>query len=300
MKIHFSSSAFRGEDNIAEKWKRCQEKVHSYGWEGGIQLHNTESREVIDQLAALEVPMSVHGPFLQDRNWNLSRRDAASSLARIDENVRLYRSMGIRECVFHAGIMSDCCPEAFGHGKSFAECMREAYREELSLSPERGLNRDFTKMEEFALRQTYLKKHLALLRERYEDMLFCVENDFPAFGCINMYFTELVKLEHPVCLDTGHLWISCRLGDRDFKEEVRIAAQSGLVKMCHFHESVWKRSVPREQWSDGHQPLSCRNEELDLKWVLQTLVAGGVDLFVLEFPWADPADVEIFSSYLDS
>ena len=113
-----------------------------------------------------------------------------------------------------------------------------------------------------------------------------------------MLFRDMVKLSHPLCLDTGHLWVSCHLLKRDFHKEVELAAESGLVRMCHFHESIYNSSIPPEQWGDGHRELSIRNPDLDLGRVLRTLARGGCQLFVFEFSQITAEDLAIFHSYL--
>ena len=297
MKIHLSSTAFRGED-FSEKWEACQKKVAAFGWELGIQLHNSESESLVRSLAGQQIPLSIHAPLLQKKNWNLATAEVEEVFSAINENVELFRSAGVYEGVFHGGLMADLSPEAFGHGKSYNECMRAVYREELCLFPGKEYNRDFTDLEEYRWRHDLLKKNLARLRERFKDVRLVLENDFPAYGSMNMLFRDMVKLEHPLCLDTGHLWISCHLLHADFHKEVELAADSGLVRMCHFHESIYNSTIPPDQWGDGHRELAVRNRELDLGRVLRTLHRGGCELFVFEFNNITAQDLEIFHSYL--
>ena len=297
MKIHLSSTAFRGKD-FEEVWNSCLETASGYGFELGIQLHNSENESLVRTLAEKQIPLSIHAPLLQERNWNLAVKNPEEVFSAMEQNVQFFRSAGVTETVFHGGVMADFSPEAFGHGKSYHECMRSVYREELTLFPGKVYNRDFTDLAEYRERQVLLQENLALLRKRFPDMHFSLENDFPAYGSMNMLFRDMVKLSHPLCLDTGHLWVSCHLLKRDFHKEVELAAESGLVRMCHFHESIYNSSIPPEQWGDGHRERSIRNPDLDLGRVLRTLARGGCQLFVFEFSQITAEDLAIFHSYL--
>ena len=134
MKIHFTSTAFHGEDR-QEKLKRCRDCAESFGWEFGVQLHNTAPAWIIEILAREGVPLSVHGPLNQDRFWNLSRKEIGDTLAAMDRNFAEFEKLGIHEVVFHSSLMSDLTPEAFGHGKSYIECMKPFYRPEFARYP---------------------------------------------------------------------------------------------------------------------------------------------------------------------
>ena len=296
MKIHFSTMALQESDR-REKLRRCRSLAEKFGWEFGVQLHNTASVEMIDFLKSEKVPLSVHAPLQQDRFWNLARAEISDTLAAMDRNFAEFEKMGVREVVFHGGLMSDLSPEAFGHGKSYQECMQPLYRPELARFPGQRFNRDFTGEPEYLRRFELLKKNMRLVRERYPSFLICLENDFPAFTAMNMFFRDLVRLETPLCFDTGHLWIAAHQNGVDFQGEAETAARSGLVRMCHLHSSVYTSAIPPEKWSDGHKPLTLFNPEMGLERVFRTLHRGGLEFFVLEIAGADVADLEILRQW---
>lgn len=299
MKIHFTSTAFHGAD-WRDKLKRCRDCAGTFGWEFGVQLHNTAPVRIIENLAGESVPLSVHGPLNQDRFWNLARENAEDTFSAMERNFREFRKLCIREAVFHSALMCDFSPEAFGHGKSYNECMKPAYRPEFARYPGKPFNRDFTGEPEFVRRFEQQKANLRRMRELFPDFLICVENDFPAYTGMNMFFRNLVRLENPLCLDTGHLWITAHQAGVDFQQEVELAVRSGLLRMCHFHSSIYTSAVPADQWSDGHQRLTLNNPEMDLPRVFRTLVRGGLDFFVLEIPGADLEELHLLKQWLDS
>lgn len=297
MKIHLTSGAFHGTD-WREKLCRCRDCAEISGWEFGVQLHNTAPVDVIRNLVREKVPLSVHAPLNQDRFWNIARTNIKDTLAAVDRNFAEFDEMGIREVVFHSGLMSDVSPEAFGHGKSFVECMKPIFRPELARY--RSFNRDFTDEPEYRQRMELQKANLELIRRRYPDFLICVENDYPAFTGMNMFFRDMIQLGSPLCLDTGHLWIAAHQAGIDFQQEVAFAAASGLLRMCHLHSSRYTSAVPADQWSDGHLKLTEVNPEMDLPRVFRTLADSGLDFFVLEIRDADVDDLQLLKQWMDA
>ncbi len=297
MRVDMTSTAFLGED-----WKEqlllCRKYCESVNWDFGVQLHNTAPGEQIRKMIAEKVPLSVHCPLQQNRNWNLATKDADDVFAAIKENFALLQSIGVDHAVFHGALMSDISPEAFGHGKGYYDCMKEVYRRELAFCEESYLNRDFTGENEFALRYGFLKENLAKVRAEFPEITLCIENDFPACGSMNMFPSDMVELKHPICLDMGHLWIATHLAERDFHEEIRIAMRSGLVKMCHFHASVWDDSVPKEKWSDGHMPLTVENRQENLPLAAQIMYEGDLRYFVLEVSRGTWNDIRFLHEFI--
>ena len=114
-----------------------------------------------------------------------------------------------------------------------------------------------------------------------------------------MFFTDMVKLEHPLCLDTGHLWISTHLADRSFHEEGEIAGKSGRLFMTHFHGSLWMSSHPKTCWRDGHQSLNAPNKEMDLPRMAKILKKHGLEYFVLEIGSGTKEDLIALHSFLE-
>ena len=298
MKIHFSSTAFH-DVGWRDKLDRCRAFAENSGWEFGVQLHNTAPVQVIDNLAREGVPLSVHGPLNQDRFWNLARADFQDTLQAMDRNFAEFEKLGICEVVFHSALMCDFSPEAFGHGKSYDECMRPVYRPEFARFPGLRFNRDFTAEPEYRQRMERQKENLRLVRERFPGFLICIENDFPAYTGMNMFFRDMVRLDSPLCLDTGHLWITVHQAGIDFQQEIKTAAASGLLRMCHLHSSSYTSAIPADQWSDGHRKLTLDNPEMDLPQAVRTLAASGLEFFVLEIADADRDDLEILKQWLD-
>ncbi len=297
MRLEMTSSAFLS-GNWQERLNACRTFADSAGFEFGIQLHNTAPAEQIEALGKTGIVLSAHGPLNQRKNWNLATRKTAETFRAIDENIRLFERLKIDRIVFHGAMMSDECPDAFGHGKSYHEAMAPVFRPELALFEGQMYNSDFTNLPEFAGRMALLKENLEVLRIRYPGFLLCLENDFPAYGSAGMFFHDIGRLGHPLCLDTGHLWIAAHLMDRDFHAEIGTALRSGNVRMCHFHASVYDDSIPKNKWSDGHKKLSTPNPKMNLPRVAKKILRGGVDYFVLEIPEGSVEDLKTLHQWL--
>jgi len=297
MRLEMTSSAFLS-GNWQECLKECRTFADSVGFEFGIQLHNTAPAEQIEALGKAGVPLSAHGPLNQKKNWNLATRKTAETFKAIEENIRLFERLKIDKVVFHGAHMCDESPDAFGHGKSYHEAMLPVFRPEFSMFEGYMYNSDFTGHPEFAGRLAILKENLDILRTRYPGFLICLENDFPAYGSAGMFFRDIGSLGHPLCLDTGHLWISTHLMDRDFQREIATALRSGNVRMCHFHASVYNDSIPKNKWSDGHKKLSTPNPKMELECVAKKILKGGVDYFVLEIPEGSAEDLKTLYGWL--
>ncbi len=297
MRLEMTSSAFLS-GNWQARLKECRTFADSVGFEFGIQLHNTAPAEQIETLGRMGILLSAHGPLNQGKNWNLATRNTAETFAAIEENIRLFEKLKIDKAVFHGAHMCDVSPDAFGHGKSYHEAMKPVLRREFSMFEGEMYNSDFTGHPEFIGRMGILKENLEILRVKYPGLLLCLENDFPAYGSAGMFFHDIVRLGHPLCLDTGHLWISTHQMDRDFQGEIDTALRSGNVKMCHFHASIYNQSIPRNKWSDGHQKLSTRNPGMELPRVAKKILKGGVDYFVLEIPEGSADDLRILYGWL--
>lgn len=297
MKIHFTSNAFHGADR-QEKLNRCRNCAESFGWEFGVQLHNTAPAWVIEILMREGVPLSVHGPLNQKHFWNLARKEIADTIAAMDQNFMEFEKLGIYEVVFHGALMSDLTPESFGHGKSYAECMQPFYRPEFARYPGKKYNRDFTDDPEFAVRYELLRQNMILVKQHFPNFLITIENDYPAYNQMNMFFRDMITLNAPLCLDTGHLWITTHQAGIDFQQEVKTAASSGLLRMCHLHSSSYTSAIPADTWMDGHKRLILVNPEMNLPQAFRTMVSAGLDFFVLEIADADVEDLQLMHQWL--
>ena len=299
-RLDFTSTAFRAPETRERILNNSRELCAARGVEFGIQLHNTCTYDEIKFFTDRGVPLSAHAPVEQPYNWNFAAADMTPIWKAVDENIAYLRKLDIDKMVFHGFFMTDVPVPAFGHGRSFWECMKTVLRPKLMRWEGVMLNGDFTALPEYLERRDRVKANLAILRERYPGLTICVENDFPAVGEGDMLPRDLVYYGHPLCLDTGHLWITARLFGRDFVAAANEMIASGQVKMMHLHASKYDDSYPDRQWSDGHLTLTLPNAaNMHLREIVRNAAKSGLRHIVLEIGSGDEEDVRITLGYLD-
>ena len=298
-RLEFTSGVFRDLEHRERILNNSRELCAGCGVEFGVQLHNTCTYDEIKFFIDNGVPLSAHAPVEQPYNWNFAAADMTPIWKAVDENVAYLRGLGVSKMVFHGFFMTDVPVPAFGHGRSFWECMKTVLRPELMRWSEKMLNGDFTALPEYKERQKRVKANLAVLREKYPDLTICLENDFPAVGEGDMLPRDMTGYGHPLCLDTGHLWISARLFGVDFVKAANEMIASGNVRMMHLHASKYDDSYPDECWSDGHLPLSIPNAaNMHLCEIVRNAVAAGLRHIVLEIASGTEEDIRIALRYL--
>lgn len=290
--IDFTSSAVVGE-NGGELVRQAVEACAGYGFQFGIQLHNTSTLEKIEKAASFGVPLSIHAPLLSDFLINLGAESPDESFRVIDDNAKLMRRFGCTKAVFHGFTMTDKPVPAFGRGRSYDECMQSIFRPELCL-PGSRICRNFFDTDEFRERNGRIAQRLEYIREQYPDLTFCIENDFPAYGSAALLPEAMRNYNHPMCLDSSHLWASAFVFDRDFKTEVKNFLSTGKIEMVHLHASKYDHTFAKEEWSDGHLPLSTSNR-MDLPWFVSSCKAAGCRHIVLEIVKGSIDDIHIFA-----
>ena len=297
--LDVTSSAFTGDaghENLLECRKACEQ----HGLTFGIQLHNTATAEEIERIVGFGVPMSAHAPLLSEYAVNLAAEDAGLSLTELQRNAEIMRRHKMNRAVFHGFMMTDLPVPAFGRGRSYDECLGLIFRGEMSIDGTSRICGDFLNTEEYAMRRELVKQRLEFIRREFPDLLFCIENDFPAYGSANLFAGDsAASFGHPVCLDACHLWAASFIYDRDFHHEALEFLDECDVQMVHLHASPFTRDMAKTEWGDGHQPLSIPNL-MDLPLFVRNCRNAGVKHFVLEIIRATPDDIHAFAGMWNS
>ena len=189
---------------------------------------------------------------------------------------------------------------SFGRGRSYDESMSRIFRPEMSIDGKSRICGDFLNTEEYALRREWVKQRLEFIRHEFPDLLFCIENDFPAYGSANLFAGDsAASFGHPICLDTCHLWAAAFIYDRDFHHEALEFLNKCDVQMVHLHASPFTPDTVKTEWGDGHLPLSIPNI-MDLPRFVRNCRRAGVKHFVLEIIKATPDDIHAFAGMWNS
>lgn len=272
---------------FAETCRRC-------GFLPAVQLHNTVSENCIKKIADCGLPMSAHAPVVGDFSLNLATEKNLDVIWKaFDDNAEFMRRHDIAKSVFHGFSMCDELIPRMRSQADYRVTLRKSCRDEFLLE-DTWLNVDYTYMDEYKIRCEILKNNLAELRKRYPDLIFCIENDMPVYGYSNMKLSQMTCLNHPVCVDIGHLYSSSLLFDFDFFEDLEYGLQNLDVQMVHIHNSLMTADVPKRDLTDGHQKLTVRSE-LDWQKALKLFLKYGISDFVLEIGSTDAEDVLAFA-----
>lgn len=293
LQLQLTSNPFNSE-NGAALCAECRRACEQYGYEFGIQLHNSAPEEEIERCVSFQVPLSAHLPLLAQYCINLAAEHGEEAQLELAASAALMREYGISLAVFHGFRMTDEPTPAFGRALSYRDAMKGGFRADLSFDGKSCFNCDFTDRPEFLERRGLVRERLEKLRRDYPGLTICIENDFPSYGSANMFARDMIALKHPICLDISHLWASCHLLGRDFHGEVEKIVASGLVRMVHFHASIYTTDIPILKWSDGHQPLRTPNR-MDLPRLARLFRRAGLNLIVLEIPGGSVQDIHDFA-----
>ncbi len=292
-KLHLdiSSSSVSKEDGL-NLLKEFKETIEKNGFNFGVQLHNTAKSSTIQMLVDNAIPLTVHSPITGKYSLNLATKNSSEIFSAFDENAQFLRKLNVNKSVFHGFSMCDQLIPRMENFSDYDKYLKLIDREELHLNANFPQNKDYTNSEEFLNRRDILKENLKIIRERYPDITFCIENDLPIYNYSSMRIKDLLYLEHPICLDIGHLWASSLLLDFDFYAEVELALQSPQLKMIHFHNSPITSKTPKTQIADGHIGFE-KCYELDFQKVFSLFMKYDIEYLVLEITQITQKDIEI-------
>ncbi len=292
--LDFTSSPFKKANGMANL-EECRKAAEKCGFDFGVQLHNTAGADEIAPLVKAGIKLSAHAPLVAEYAINLGAESFDLSEQLIEYNCEMFRKLGITQTVFHGFAMSDQPVPMFGNKRSYDECMNEIFRPELSIDGKSRICSNFTDTPEFKERRQRVKERLKYIRETYPDILWCIENDFPAYGSANIFSEDAIFLDNPLCLDSSHLWATTNVFNRDFHEETLKFLDSGQVKMAHIHASIYTDEIPKEEWSDGHLPLNTPNA-MELPRFIRACREADVKHYVLEIPSGNSEDIYAFAA----
>ncbi len=295
LRFDITSTAVR---HSRENFERCLEAAQRCGITLGVQLHNSESMDSVNEIISWQIPLSLHAPVSSAKTaFNFAAENAAKSFETLEKCALFMRQNKITDAVFHAFLMSDENPENFGPEISYDKSFGRLFRAENSIDGVCRFNCDFTHTDEFLRRRETLKRNLAEVRRLYPDLKFNIENDFPTYGSGNMLAKDAVYLENPLCLDIGHLWAACFMLKADYMAETERFFESGRIEMMHIHASKYTAAVPYGQWGDGHLPFATPNQ-MRLPEVAAIAKQAKLKYFVIEIAECSSDDVKYLADLL--
>ncbi len=223
--IELSTMCFHRGDILA-KIKECRNLVESHGYEFGIQLHNTVTRDLLSKIKGLDIPFTIHAPIFSDYFINLANDDLPTVLASFQNTASIMHSLRSNIALFHGFFMTE--KPVKNDPANYGKVLRDAVDKKYRLNDTRVMDPKFLETEEFRSYQKTVKKNMTLLRKSYPSFTLCMENDFPGIGNGNQTPEHLIYLDCPIWLDIGHLWASAILNKFDFH-----LGLDTICKRCH-------------------------------------------------------------------
>ncbi len=291
--IEYSSGAFLGKSDVKTIIAQAQEACHEFGFRFGVQIHNAAPREQVEEIASWNLPLSIHAPLLSEYFMNLAAQDPWPAMESLEITVEWMRRLNAELAVFHGFLMTDAPVQAFNQTRSYVQSMKQAFRTDLALEGTPTCS-NFFALPEFRTRLGRVSERLQQIRKNHPGLTFAIENDFPMYSAGLLLGEQAEELQNPLCLDTGHLWASAFIYDRDFHEEAKRFLATNRVRLVHFHASTYTADVPKTKWRDGHRPLSTPNK-MDLPRFLGECKKAGVRHYTFEIANVSAKDIQTFA-----
>lgn len=288
MKIELSTMCFYHGDTLA-KIKRCRNLIESHGFEFGIQLHNSVTKDLYNTIKGLDVQFTIHAPVLSDYFINLANNDFNTILATFQNTASIMQSLQSNVVLFHGFFMTQrpIRNDPANYGKALCDAIDNKYR----LNNTRVMDPKFLKTEEFRNYQNTVKKNIKQLRERYPSYILCIENDFPGIGNGNQTPEHMIYLGCPIWLDTGHLWASAILNKFDFYMGLDMVCKQCQVIGVHLNTNItplnWNLEYPD---GDTHSHFS-EEYDMDMNKIICILKKNQITHFTIEVIDGDIEDV---------
>lgn len=291
IKIEMSSVCFHvGE--VSKKFLECKNIVESHGFEFGIQVHNSITKELYHEITSFDVPFTVHAPVFSEYLMNLAQKNFEKILAGFQSTSQVMQSLKCNTAVFHCFFMTE--KPIRNDPARYGKVLRDAIDKRYLLKNTRVMDPKYLETDEFREYQDTVKDNMARLQEAFPSYILCVENDFPGIGNGNQSPTHLFYLECPVWLDIGHLWSSAILLQFDFYTGLDTMCRQCQVMGVHLNTNTtpinWDLKEPD---GDTHSHFS-RNFDMDMDRIIFILKKNHITHFTIEVINGDKKDIEFF------
>ena len=288
MKIELSTMCFYRGDTLA-KIKRCGNLIESHGFEFGIQLHNSITKDLYNKIKGLDVAFTVHAPVLSDYFINLANNDFNTAIAAFQNTAHAMQSLQSNVALFHGFFMTQ--KPIKNDPANYSKVLRDAIDNKYRLKNTRVMDPKFLETEEFRNYQDTVKKNIKQLREMYPSYTLCIENDFPGIGNGNQTPAHLMYLDCPIWLDIGHLWASAILNKFDFYKGLDMICKQCQVIGVHLNTNRtslnWNFKMPD---GDTHSHFS-REYDMDMDKIIYIIKKNQITHFTIEVIDGDVEDV---------
>lgn len=289
--IEMSTMCFK-EAEVFTKVKNCKEMVESQGFEFGIQLHNTISRELYSKIKGYDVKYTVHAPLFSQHFINLAGDNFERIVEDFENTANILEELNSAIAVLHGFFMTT--KPIKNDPSHYGKVLREAIDSKYLLHNTRVMNPEYLATEEFQGYQKRVKINMERLRSHFPAYILCMENDFPGLGNGNQTPEHLKYLDCPIWLDVGHLWASAILNKFDFYQGLNEICTQCSVMGVHLNTNQtpldWNFKAPM---GDTHSHFST-DYDMDMKKIISLLKENHIRHFTIEIIDGNEKDVAFF------
>lgn len=291
IKIELSTMCLCDSNSLA-KIKQCREFIESQGFDFGIQLHNSITRDLYHIIQGLDVKFTVHAPVFSQYFINLGNSDFRTVLENFQNTVHVMKTLCCTTTLFHGFFMTQ--KPIKNDPNNYGKVLRDAIDDKYRLDNTRVMDPRYLETEEFKNCQNTVKEHMKQLRALYPEYILCLENDFPGIGNGNQTSGHLMYLGCPIWLDTGHLWASSILHQFDYYQELDKVCKQCQVIGVHLNTNRtplnWNLKCPD---GDTHSHFS-REYDMDMDRIIAILKKNQITHFTIEIEDGNLEDVAFF------
>ncbi|MCF6150290.1 MAG: sugar phosphate isomerase/epimerase [Candidatus Kuenenia sp.] len=275
--------------NVLTKIKNCKEIIESQGFEFGIQLHNSTSKELYNKLKGHDVKYTVHAPLFSQYFINLAGDNFGSIVRNFKSTANFMEKMNSNIAILHGFFMTK--KPIKNDPANYGKVLRDAIDSKYLLHNTRVMDPKYLETEEFRNYQKRVKTNMERLRNHFPKYILCMENDFPGLGNGNQTLEHLKYLDCPIWIDTGHLWASAILNNFDFYKDLDAICKQCNVMGVHLNTNQtplnWNFKVPL---GDTHSHFST-DYDMDMSKIISILKENQITHFTIEIIDGNEKDV---------
>lgn len=296
--IEYSSMCLN-DDNYIQKIKEADKLITSEGYNFGVQLHNSISKNFYNKILKFKdkINLSIHSPVFTKYLLNLAKNNFEDTKNNCDENIKYLKQINSDVFFFHGFFMTDMkIPNDICN---YRKIMYDNIPSKYQLNRSFTMNPDFFNTDEFTMYKENYRKNFKKVKELYPDYTISVENDYVGIGSGMQRREEIFELTDNLWLDTGHLWCTSLVHGYDFYETIDELIEKKNITGVHINHSLMTQDTPFEEFKDSHTHLYIKNDQ-NLKPVVKKLINAKVPIITLEIIDGDIEDVKILLNWINS
>jgi hypothetical protein len=286
--------------NYLEKIREASAFVKKEGFEFGIQLHNSISKELYDLLLPLsnDYHFSIHSPLFSQYFINLASKDYALTRESCDKCIQYLPCFGTGIFFFHGFFMTE--QPIIQDMKNYRRTIRSSIGENYGLNKSFIMDPAFFDTDLFLQYKNTFITNFKQLKEDYKnsDLTIALENDFVGIGSGLQRPAEIHELIDTLWFDLGHFWTSSLLHKFDFHEEAYRLIDTKKIVGVHLNHNLITRGSPCEKIQDSHTHF-CMPSEMNLAPIVRKLFEKDVGIITLEIVDGDLEDIKTLLEWVN-